>query len=59
MAEAGRIRLPSGPAAGWSEDDVARVGTLLATCGRALLARLNDEDLTALAVRWEGEQGEE
>jgi hypothetical protein len=38
---------------------VARVGTLIDTCGRALLARLDDEDLTALAARWDGEQGEE
>ena len=59
MARAGRIHLPSGPATGWSEDDVARVGTLIDTCGRALLARLDDEDLTALAARWDGEQGEE
>ncbi len=48
LAKAGRIHLPSGPAAGWSEDDVARAGVLLDTCGVAVLARLNDEDLTAL-----------
>ena len=59
LAEAGRIHLPSGPATGWSEDDAARVGTLIDTCGRALLARLDGEDLTALAARWDGEQGEE
>ena len=59
LAEAGRVHLPPGAAATWTDADVARVGTLLDTCGRALLARLDDEDLAALATRWDGEQGEE
>ncbi len=59
MARAGRIRLPPGPAAGWSADDVARVGTLIDVCGAALLARLGDEDLATLCDRLRGgERGE-
>jgi hypothetical protein len=56
MAKAGRIRLPPGPAAAWSADDVAHVGTLVDTCGAAVLARLDDEDLAILASRLRGEQ---
>ncbi len=59
MARAGRIRLPPGPVAGWGEDDVARVGTLLDTCGAAVLARLEDRDLSVLCARLRGgERGE-
>ncbi len=54
MARAGRIRLPPGPVAGWGEDDVARVGTLLDTCGAAVLARLDDRDLAVLCTRLRG-----
>ena len=51
MAKAGRIRLPPGPVAAWSEADVARAGVLLDTCGAAALAQLGDEDLTVLCRR--------
>ncbi len=54
LAEAGRIRLPSGPAAGWSADDAARVGTLIDVCGAAVLARLDDRDLAVLCARLRG-----
>ncbi len=59
LAKSGRVRLPPGPAAGWSADDVARVGTLIDACGAALLARLDDQDLAVLCARLRGgERGE-
>jgi hypothetical protein len=59
MAKAGRVRLPPGAVAAWSEADVARAGVLLDTCGAAALARLGDEDLAALCARLRGgERGE-
>ncbi len=54
LAGAGRIRLPPGPVAAWSADDVSRVGTLLDTCGAAVLARLDDRDLAVLCTRLRG-----
>jgi hypothetical protein len=54
LAEAGRVRLPPGPVATWSADDAARVGTLIDTCGAALLARLEDRDLAVLCARLQG-----
>jgi hypothetical protein len=51
LAKAGRIRLPEGPAAVWSAEEVARVGVLADVCGWELLVRLDNETLTALAER--------
>lgn len=58
LAQAGRIHPPPGPAAAWTDDDAARAGVLLDTCGQALLARLDGEALAVLAARLgEREQG--
>jgi hypothetical protein len=60
LAALGRIRLPEGRAADWSDEEMARVGVLVDVCGRELLARLDEEKLAALAERWgEDRQGEE
>ena len=60
LAASGRIRLPEGRAADWSDEEMARVGVLIDVCGLALLARLDEEELAALAERWgEDRQGED
>ena len=51
LAKAGHIRLPEGPAANWSEEEVVRVGVLADTCGPALLARLDGEALVERGSR--------
>ena len=51
LAASGRIRLPEGPAADWSDEEVARVSVLVDVCGRELLSRLDKEALAALAER--------
>ena len=58
LAASGRIRLPAGPASHWSDEDRARVGILINVCGRALLTRLDEEALAALAERWRGRDEE-
>ena len=54
LAASGHIRLPEGPAAHWNDEEVARVSKLVDICGRALLARFENADLTALSERWRG-----
>ena len=51
LAASGHIRLPEGPAAVWSEEEVARVVALVNVCGRALLTRLDNDELAVLAER--------
>jgi hypothetical protein len=50
LAASGRIQLPAGPAADWSDEDRTRVGVLVDICGRALLVRLDEEALAALST---------
>jgi hypothetical protein len=58
LAKAGRIRLPEGPAAAWTDDEVDRVSKLVDISGWALLARFDNADLTALSERWRGRDEE-
>jgi hypothetical protein len=58
LAAKGRIRLPKGPAANWSNEEKARVIVLVDVCGRALLSRLDEEALVVLAERGRGRDGE-